>query len=118
MVRLGSGKFVHCAKGCSEDNVSMSSVMEENRKLREELAKYKEALKEETEKKYEMLLKEHNALKLKFERIKTKFENQNALNEKIDESLIGGLVLRMESTMIDSSIKTKLSTLKMIMKGV
>jgi len=40
------------------------------------------------------------------------------LNEKIDESLIGGLVLRMGSTMIDSSIKTKLSTLKMIMKGV
>ena len=41
-----------------------------------------------------------------------------AFNEKIDESLIGGLVLRMGSTMIDSSIKTKLSTLKMIMKGV
>ena len=40
------------------------------------------------------------------------------LNEQIDESLIGGLVLRMGSTMIDSSIKTKLSTLKLIMKGV
>ena len=40
------------------------------------------------------------------------------LKQKIDESLIGGLVLRMGSTMIDSSIKTKLSTLKMIMKGV
>jgi len=40
------------------------------------------------------------------------------LNEKIDESLIGGLILRMGSTMIDSSIKTKLSTLKLIMKGV
>ena len=44
--------------------------------------------------------------------------NKIELNEKIDESLIGGLVLRMGSTMIDSSIKTKLSTLKMIMKGV
>ena len=40
------------------------------------------------------------------------------LNEQIDESLIGGLVLLMGSTMIDSSIKTKLSTLKLIMKGV
>ena len=40
------------------------------------------------------------------------------LHEQIDESLIGGLVLRMGSTMIDSSIKTKLSTLKLIMKGV
>ena len=44
--------------------------------------------------------------------------NKIELNETIDKSLIGGLVLRMGSTMIDSSIKTKLSTLKMIMKGV
>ena len=44
--------------------------------------------------------------------------NKIELKEKIDESLIGGLIIRMESTMIDSSIKTKLSTLKLIMKGV
>ena len=44
--------------------------------------------------------------------------NKIELNETIDKSLIGGLVLRMGSTMIDSSIKTKLSKLKMIMKGV
>ena len=44
--------------------------------------------------------------------------NKIELDETIDKSLIGGLVLRMGSTMIDSSIKTKLSTLKMIMKGV
>ena len=40
------------------------------------------------------------------------------LKTKIDKSLIGGLVLRVGSTMIDSSIKTKLNSLKMIMKGV
>ena len=44
--------------------------------------------------------------------------NKIELKEKIDESLIGGLIIRMGSTMIDSSIKTKLSTLKLIMKGV
>ena len=40
------------------------------------------------------------------------------LKTKIDKSLIGGMVLRVGSTMIDSSIKTKLNSLKMIMKGV
>ena len=40
------------------------------------------------------------------------------LKTKIDKSLIGGLVLRVGSTMIDSSIKNKLNSLKMIMKGV
>jgi F-type H+-transporting ATPase subunit delta len=44
--------------------------------------------------------------------------NKIELKEKIDESLIGGLIIRMGSTMIDSSIKTKLSTLKLIMKGI
>ena len=36
----------------------------------------------------------------------------------VDKSLIGGLVLQVGSTMIDSSIKTKLNSLKMTMKGV
>jgi F-type H+-transporting ATPase subunit delta len=40
------------------------------------------------------------------------------LKTSVDKSLIGGFVLRVGSTMIDSSIKTKLNSLKMIMKGV
>jgi len=40
------------------------------------------------------------------------------LKSNVDKSLIGGFVLRVGSTMIDSSIKTKLNSLKMIMKGV
>ena len=40
------------------------------------------------------------------------------LKTTVDKSLIGGFVLRVGSTMIDSSIKTKLNSLKMIMKGV
>ena len=40
------------------------------------------------------------------------------LRSNVDKSLIGGFVLRVGSTMIDSSIKTKLNSLKMIMKGV
>ena len=40
------------------------------------------------------------------------------LKTNVDKSLIGGLVLQVGSTMIDSSIKTKLNSLKMTMKGV
>ena len=39
-------------------------------------------------------------------------------SNNVDKSLIGGLVLQVGSTMIDSSIKTKLNSLKMTMKGV
>jgi F-type H+-transporting ATPase subunit delta len=36
---------------------------------------------------------------------------------RTDETLIGGLVLKVGSRMIDASLKTKLQNLKMIMKG-
>jgi len=37
---------------------------------------------------------------------------------RVDPSLIGGLVVRVGSRMIDTSIKTKLNRLEMTMKGV
>lgn len=40
------------------------------------------------------------------------------VNAKIDGSLIGGLVVKVGSRMIDSSLKTKLSSLKLAMKEV
>jgi F-type H+-transporting ATPase subunit delta len=36
---------------------------------------------------------------------------------KTDESLIGGMIVKIGSRMIDSSLKTKLHNLKTIMKG-
>lgn len=39
------------------------------------------------------------------------------LRESVDESLIGGLVVQVGSRMIDSSLKTKLSAMKIAMKG-
>ncbi|MBA3813569.1 MAG: ATP synthase F1 subunit delta [Alphaproteobacteria bacterium] len=39
------------------------------------------------------------------------------LNQKINESLLGGVVLRIGSLMIDGSIKTRLNKLKTVMKG-
>lgn len=41
-----------------------------------------------------------------------------SLSMRVDESLIGGLVVRIGSRMIDTSIKTKLSKLELTMKGV
>ena len=36
---------------------------------------------------------------------------------QIDESLIGGIVIKIGSKMIDNSIKTKLKNLELAMKG-
>lgn len=41
-----------------------------------------------------------------------------ALDTRVDPSLIGGLIVRVGSRMIDGSIKTKLSSLKLAMKEV
>lgn len=40
------------------------------------------------------------------------------LNEHVDASLIGGLVVKVGSRMIDSSLKTKLTAMKIAMKEV
>ena len=41
-----------------------------------------------------------------------------SLHTRVDESLIGGLVVKVGSKMIDTSLKTKLSAMKIAMKGV
>ena len=41
-----------------------------------------------------------------------------SLESDVDESLIGGLVIKVGSRMVDSSIRTKLQNLKFAMKGV
>jgi F-type H+-transporting ATPase subunit delta len=40
------------------------------------------------------------------------------LEQHVDQSLIGGLIVRLGSRMIDTSLKTKLSTLKTALKGI
>lgn len=40
------------------------------------------------------------------------------LNERVDASLIGGLIVKVGSQMIDSSLKTKLTAMKIAMKEV
>lgn len=50
--------------------------------------------------------------------LKTKLGKDVTLNTRVDESLIGGLVVKVGSQMIDTSLKTKLSAMKIAMKGI
>lgn len=40
-----------------------------------------------------------------------------ALVTKVDESILGGLIVKVGSRMMDNSLKTKLANLKVVMKG-
>lgn len=50
--------------------------------------------------------------------LKEKIGKTVTLNEHVDPSLIGGLVVKVGSRMIDSSLKTKLTAMKIAMKEV
>jgi len=49
--------------------------------------------------------------------LKTRLGRDVAIDAKVDPSLLGGIVIRHGSQMIDASIKTKLNTLANAMKG-
>jgi F-type H+-transporting ATPase subunit delta len=40
------------------------------------------------------------------------------IEQHVDESLLGGLVVRVGSRMIDSSLKTQLQKMRLAMKGI
>ncbi len=50
--------------------------------------------------------------------LKAKIGKTVTLNEHVDPSLIGGLMVKVGSRMIDSSLKTKLAAMKVAMKEV
>ena len=50
--------------------------------------------------------------------LKTSLAKDVQLNTKVDPSILGGLIVKAGSRMIDSSIKTKLNNLKFAMKEV
>jgi F-type H+-transporting ATPase subunit delta len=54
------------------------------------------------------------ALKAK---LKSTFGKDVRLDTKVDPSLLGGLVVKIGSRMFDSSLRTKLSNLKVVLKG-
>ena len=50
--------------------------------------------------------------------LKSAIGSDVSLESDVDESLIGGLVIKVGSRMVDNSIRTKLQNLKFAMKGV
>ena len=50
--------------------------------------------------------------------LKAKIGKSVTLSQHVDPSLIGGLVVKVGSQMIDSSLKTKLAAMKIAMKEV
>ncbi len=49
--------------------------------------------------------------------LKSKLGKEPRLHAKVDPTLLGGLVVKVGSRMIDSSIRTKLTGLAAVMKG-
>src|SRR5204862_6517538 len=49
--------------------------------------------------------------------LKARLGRDVAIDAKVDPTLLGGLVVRLGSQMIDASIKTKLNNLALAMKG-
>jgi len=62
-------------------------------------------------------LKEHHLSAVK-EALREIVGRDVALDTKVDPSLIGGLIVRVGSRMIDNSIRTKLQNLELAMKGI
>ena len=50
-------------------------------------------------------------------KLRTRVGREVTLKASVDPSLLGGLVVRLGSQMIDASIRTKLNTLALAMKG-
>ena len=55
-----------------------------------------------------------DALKAK---LKARLGREVAIDASVDPALLGGIVIRLGSQMIDASIRTKLNTLALAMKG-
>jgi F-type H+-transporting ATPase subunit delta len=49
--------------------------------------------------------------------LKSSMGREVQLTAKIDSSLLGGLIVKVGSKMMDNSLKTKLQNLKIAMKG-
>ena len=61
---------------------------------------------------------DENQLKAVSDVLKKAIGSKISVEQKVDESLLGGMIVKVGSRMVDSSIKTKLQQLRLSMKGV
>jgi F-type H+-transporting ATPase subunit delta len=57
-------------------------------------------------------------MRLLKETLGTAFAREVSVKARVDQNLLGGMVVRVGSKMIDSSLRTKLNNLKVAMKGI
>jgi F-type H+-transporting ATPase subunit delta len=57
-------------------------------------------------------------LQLLSDTLRTSIGKNVRIDTRVDPSLLGGLVVKIGSRMIDSSLRTKLNNLKVVMKGI
>ena len=50
--------------------------------------------------------------------LRTSIGKNVQINTRVDPGLLGGLIVKVGSRMIDSSLRTKLNNLKVAMKGI
>jgi F-type H+-transporting ATPase subunit delta len=50
--------------------------------------------------------------------LRTSIGKNVRIDTRVDPNLLGGLVVKIGSRMIDSSLRTKLNNLKVVMKGI
>lgn len=79
------------------------------------MAEHRGELKAEVISASELTKTQINEIKKK---LKSAVGQKVEVDARVDESLLGGLIVKVGSQMIDSSIKTKLDNIKVAMKGV
>jgi len=57
-------------------------------------------------------------MRLLKETLRAAFAKEVSVEARVDQNLLGGMVVRVGSKMIDSSLRTKLNNLKVAMKGI
>lgn len=100
--------------GVLADNRRLSQLPQILRAFRTLLAHHRGETNAEVTSAHPLDTTQQDALK---QQLKTRLGRDVSIDLNVDPSLLGGLVVRIGSQMIDSSIKTRLNTLANAMKG-
>ncbi len=97
------------------ENRRLSSVAEIIENFRQLLSQHRGEVTAEVTSAHKLTAKQVTALQAK---LKSMVGHDVRIDSSVDESLLGGLVVKVGSKMIDSSIRTKLTNLQVSMKEV
>lgn len=112
--RFGADELTQRFVGVTAGNRRLYALRQIIRAFLDELARRRGEISAEVTSARTLTGEQTRAVEQALQRI----EGRNvALSLKVDPALIGGLVVRVGSRMIDSSLKTQLAKMKLVMKG-